>query len=440
MGCVLSESRLSHLRSQAARAINGCPAGSSSALRLVFCRDMTTDPGLFQLWSLICDLRKIGSKQIELIEQWGVYVRGFDGKYRPGPFSSLLQLCTRSGWQVDPPVLVSAAGFRVDLFRAPKKLVRKLIEQDWANMAVRQHMHRKTMGSLDSVDLELVHLDEDRLTALEYARVKALQMGSYIASAQHALHDATKTGECTACGVPDTVEHKVRFCGKFQSCRVGCEATLARWDDLPDCLTHHLLTPQNPWINQLYGLLMRIDRPFPKAVEVGSFDTWTDIFTDGAKLFHGSLSLAARAVVDATAGHVLEASPLTGILQTVPRAELEAALFAVRWGAANKRCTQIWSDSKYVCDGFQLLLKDAKVEWGLRMLTCGSKSSWQFSGFLLVAWELLTCHLILILRSARTILSCGSRAGMTLRTGRQTLPIDPEAKNWSQFTGSIRAR
>ena len=360
-GCVLSESRLSHLRAQAVRAIGGDRAGSSSALRLVFGRDMTGDPGLYQLWHLVCDLRRIAAKQGALIEQWGAYVQAFDGKYRPGPFSSLLQLCTRIGWHVAPPFLVSAAGFRVDLFRAPKRLIRKLIEQDWANMVVCQHRHRKTMHSLDSVDLGIVHLDGDKLTALEYARVKALQTGCYIASAQHALYDVTKTGECTACRVPDTVEHKVRFCGKFQGCRPGCEATLAAWQDLPHALTHHLLMPQNPWVNVLFGQFSRISRPVPQSVVVGSFSAWVDLFTDGTCLFQGDFALAAWAVVDATKGQALEAQPLAGMLQTVPRAELEAALFAARWGEVNKQCTHIWTDSKYVCDGFQSLLSGLEL-------------------------------------------------------------------------------
>ena len=356
-GCMLSESRLSSLRAKAVGALDLQAAGSSSALRLVLAQDMTCDPGFYQFWHLISDLRRIGLKQPELPECWAKFTSLFQGQSLPGPFSTLLQLCTRTGGSVCPPFLQTTHGLRLELFRAPKGFMRKLMEQEWVNMVARQHPHRQTMQELSSLDLSLAHLDAGRLNPVEKARVNALQSGCYIVDAQHCKYDTTKTGQCSLCGVPDTVEHSVKDCPRFLESRRGSERTLTEWSELPKSLTHHLLVSQNPWVSSLLYELESIPKSVPEAVIDGGFGEWHDIFTDGTRWFQGVFALAAWAVVNATVGQILEASPLKGGYQTVPRAELEAALFAVRWGLYNRLCVSLWTDSTYVSEGMQAILR-----------------------------------------------------------------------------------
>ena len=58
-GCVMSEARLGALRAKATQAIGIRPAGASSSLRLILAQDMCADPGFYQLWHLVNDLRMI---------------------------------------------------------------------------------------------------------------------------------------------------------------------------------------------------------------------------------------------------------------------------------------------------------------------------------------------------------------------------------------------
>ena len=379
-GCMLSESRLSGLRAKAVSALELNLAGASSALRLALAQDMTCDPGFYQFWHLISDLRRIGLKQPTLPESWAKFSELSQGQPLPGPFSTLLQLCTRTGGSICPPFLQTTKGLRLDLFRAPKRFMKKLMEQEWINMVARQHSHRQTMQELTSLDLELAHLDAGKLSSVERSRVSALQSGCYIVDAQHCKYDSTKTGKCSLCGVLETVEHKIKDCPRYQDCRHGSEGTLAEWSELPKSLTHHLLVPQNPWVSELLQALQDIPKRVPEVVVDGDFSEWHDLFTDGTKLFQGPLSLAAWAVVNATVGQVLEASPLSGGYQTVPRAELEAALYAVRWGLSNRLCTSLWTDSMYVSDGVQAILRgdepDADSEnWDLWESMCMARGS-----------------------------------------------------------------
>ena len=359
----MGEARLGTLRAKATQAIGIQPAGASSSLRLTLSPDMCADPGFYQLWHLVNDLRRLGKKQPDLVGQWASFVSHFSGRYFPGPFSSLLQLCTKMGWWIEPPFLVNARGIRVDLFRAPKGLLRKLLEQGWANLVAGQHRHRKSMTALQGLDLVLAHLDDNRLQAVELARVRALQSGSNIANAQHCRYDLTKDEICAVCGVSDTVQHKVRFCAKYTDCRHGSSDVLDRWDDLPDCLTHHLLAPENPFATELQLHFTAIPTQIPGQDFDDGFEHWRDLFTDGTRLFEGDLAVAAWSVVDATANQVVAAHELAGLPQTVPRAELAAALFAVQWGAVNRIRTRLWTDSTYVADGINELLQG--VDLGL---------------------------------------------------------------------------
>ena len=56
-----------------------------------------------------------------------------------------------------------------------------------------------------------------------------------------------------------------------------------------------------------------------------------------------------------TSGLVCGTGPLPGLAQTVPRAELRAALFAMQWALLNRVCLALWSDSAYVVDGVHQL-------------------------------------------------------------------------------------
>ena len=325
--CVLSDARVTSLRASATKALRIHPAGSSSSLRLVLSPDMRADPGFFQFWTLLCDLRRICRKQPSFLESWISFVRDYNGRASTGPFSSLLRLCSRLGWHVEPPFLSTSEGIRFDLLKAPSGLLRLLAEQSWGNFVVRQHRHRQTMRDLASIDLDLLRLDAKQISACDTARVQVLQSGASIANAQHAKYDHTKHAVCPVCDEPDTVEHKIRFCRKFTSCRQGYQGVLEQWDELPKCLSHHLLVPLNPFVHELAERLESLQPP--QAFEVGNwhFQCWHDLFTDGTLMLSGRLSLVAWAVVSATAGRTIEAGPLPGVWQTVPRAELQAALF-----------------------------------------------------------------------------------------------------------------
>ena len=186
---------------------------------------------------------------------------------------------------MQPPLLFTADGVGVDLFRVPKGLLRKLAETAWAQLITRQHRHRHTMTDLQGLNLDVIRCGLKRLTFTEQARLHALQSGARISNAQHSKYDTGKSATCSCCGVLDTVEHKIRFCRLYEACRHGHEEVLSRWDALPVCLTHHLLPPANPHLRALYHEIDMIRHPLPEKVGHWELSSWHDLFTDGTRLF-----------------------------------------------------------------------------------------------------------------------------------------------------------
>ena len=88
--------------------------------------------------------------------------------------------------------------------------------------------------------------------------------------------------------------------------------------------------------------------------------THYDLFTDGScqwpKDHHRSL--ASWAVVLATHNACLSAGPVCGLIQSINRAELTAALSALTWTYRYSVRVTLWTDSAYVAQGISRLLVD----------------------------------------------------------------------------------
>ena len=129
-------------------------------------------------------------------------------------------------------------------------------------------------------------------------------------------------------------------------------------------MTHHLLPPSCPLFlefrQDLAGLPMPLSfRPVPFHP-----DGMQHLFTDGSGFCSGfpDLGLAAWSVVHAGSGQVIDAGPLPGLLQTVPRAELLAVIRATEWSLFHRVKAAIWCDALHVVQGMQALQSGETVK------------------------------------------------------------------------------
>ena len=357
--CPLAAAQVHSLRCSATQALKICPAGCSSLLRLSIHECLEVDPGFYQLRVVIRDLRRMCAKHPCVLQQWQMFMSSFMGQLLHGPFSKLLSVLNEVGWcLLQPPVVQDTCGRRHDLLSTPTSLLKRLLEQAWLDHVANQHKHRKQMCDLDGLDRPLLRHLEKGLGPLRLAQLNALRSGAFIFDAAHSKYDLTVTGLCPTCHVEDTPEHRICHCPCFADARAGVEWVCSQWPALPKCTTHHLLPIASPATRDLHRLLA--DAPDLS----GNFSSSTKspgvqhIFTDGSCFLAEipELALASWGAINASTGLLLSCGPVPGLAQTVPRAELWAAISALKWGLWVRAAIIVWADSAYVVKGIRAIM------------------------------------------------------------------------------------
>ena len=365
--CSLGNAQVDSLRTAAVRALNARLSGSSPMLRLSLSHRMDADPGFYMLWSSFREFRRVLRSQPGMLQDWRAFCRLFDGRTFQGPFSLLWQHFQTLRWEIlEAPVVVDHEGFCHDFGSAPLSLLRLRAEHAWLQHVARQHQHRRTMCDLIGIEPSLARLDAQKLPPRDAARVAALHSGAFILPYQHARFDATKPRTCGLCGMLDDHRHRVCQCPRFAAARAEHPITTEQWDELPMCLTHHLLPPRDP-------LMLEFRRHLCQVVDVTG-EHWPTppalgrqhLFTDGTCTQDASeVNFAAWSVVNATSGTVVSAGPLPGLLQTTPRAELTAMLSALQSATSISCPVILWIDALHAAQGIHRLLEHQDASWAI---------------------------------------------------------------------------
>ena len=282
----------------------------------------------------------------------------FDGRMLHGPFSKLLSLFGTIGWQVGVvPWVMDHEGLWHDILSCPAGLLHRLLSHAWLWHVSRMYQHRKTMQDLQGIDPALLVEDTKALSPLDSSRLGSVRAGAFLFGAQHCKYDLTQDGLCEACGVPDTVQHRVCHCPCYTASRGDHAWVCEHWDRLPLALTHHLLPPANPHLPGLRRLLHDLDDSTGCFHCAPSAHAMQHLFTDGACSFIATpdFALAAWGVVHAGSEQPVACGLVPGILQTAPRAELSAAIAALRWTWRYQVPVCIWIDAQHVVDGLHKL-------------------------------------------------------------------------------------
>ena len=228
-GCPIADSHINKLRATATRALRLCPSGASPMLRLSTDRNLELDPGFYQLWAVLTLFRRLGRKQPDFFLRWTSYMLSFDGHLRHGPFAKVLHVTNQVGWRITrPPFFVDRHGFEHDLQAIPTSALRLLAEGAWLWHVSRCHVHRGTMHELAGIDLDVLRADH-HLPAPTLARQAALRSGAHMFTAAHARFDSSLSGLCEVCRVPDTPEHRVCHCPRYQTARSRFPWLSGRW-------------------------------------------------------------------------------------------------------------------------------------------------------------------------------------------------------------------
>eukprot|EP00435_Cladocopium_sp_Y103_P074403 s90_g48.t1 len=356
LSCVQADHHIQKLRTNAVKYTGSQLAGSNAMLRLSLSAPMTADPGFYQLKRAIFDFRRLCLKCPDLLMYWRCFMARFDGTVLDGPFSKLISLLNSVGWTIlDPPLVQDHDGFTFDLFQLPRGGLDSLLQDAWFQHIATRTNH-KSMRDLCGLDVALTLLDHNKQTAIDVARIRALQSGAFVSSWQHAKYDTTKQPVCQFCLQPDTQMHWLK-CPRFAAQRTDCGDLLSWIDRAPSCLAHHLLAPRSPFVLPLKRYFMDLpdlSNCFHSTPRTGETN---HVFTDGS-FFKGivpNLDRAAWAVINASTQQAISYGVVPGLFQSIGRAELWAVISAIEWAVMHSATLIIWTDSASTCSRAQAL-------------------------------------------------------------------------------------
>ena len=272
-------------------------------------------------------------------------MRCYSRTLKPRPFSQLLNCLQLLGWSVvDPPWIRDHEGRTWNLLTVSIKMLSLTLRDAWLQY-VASVTSRNTMDGLVALDGTLTCLDYAKLSGQDRARLSALQCGAFISSAEHSHYDTEKSENCSLCLCADDRAHWL-VCPRF----AGYREAISNWDAnnaaLPACVARQLLIPRLHeavlWRSHLWQIKDETDFCLFKRPP-----TMNQLFVDGSCVSHsfGELNFAAWALVSATTGAILVSSHLSGIVQTIDRAELTALVCATQWTAHHQVDACVWSDS-----------------------------------------------------------------------------------------------
>ena len=362
-GSLFADSHVQALRIKAVKELGLQRAGLNPALRLSLASPPTADPGYYQLKQVVQNFRRILYKCPDLQVQWKMFMNHFDGRLLSGPFSKILALFGTIGWEMlEPPWFRDHDGLHCNLLQLDQGTLDMLLYEAWLQWLAKQVSHRKSMKDLRGLDPYLTRLDHHRLVPKDFARVMALQSGSFITTPQQAKFDKTKDPLCSVCAVPDTLEHWFT-CDALAELRTDDPSIFSLPVRLPDCAIHHLLVPRSPWTQRIKHHFHNL--PIQEDCFLSSPSEGVQhIFTDGS-CFTGAtpmLSSAAWAAINASTGAPIVAGHQRGMRQSIGRAEITAVLAALKWANYFEAAIFMWSDSRYVVNRVQDLLRGTVVE------------------------------------------------------------------------------
>ncbi len=367
-GSFLGRKHWESLRSDFLKSMDLAKAGVSPPVQFLL-EGWTLDPQAFAVLATLRDFRDFGSTDRHLHTLWEA-AQGFIEL----PFGSVSSILTSRietlGWRwIGEGIIQDAIGVcDVAHCRMTELLFRAQL--GWQQWVAGHVAHRVSFQQFAKVDVSTTLGHVATLSPLEQATIRSYLNGMTFTNAQACFWTASGSNQCAACGASDSVHHRLYDCPFSEQCRSEiANDVLQVVDHLPAVLTLHGWSLQAPlhtvWLTYLVSI--------PDAVvEQGVFEDeqFIDLFTDGSCCHAQPCAMAAWAVVQAGAPcvnaqpdsfSIVASGHVPGCIQSAHRAELVAALNALKFARAFPGIVRLWSDCESLITKFRLYVQGGKV-------------------------------------------------------------------------------
>ena len=350
----IGSAHVDKLRSLTMKAIKWDKAGASPIASMMLVGDLLIDPGFFQFWTVLRNLRGHLRKSLALQAWWAQFFSRFEGRLLPGPFSKLVQQLHMVHWQIDAELNVwITETICLPFLSTPLSTWQRLAKHAWLQYLAGRLCCRADFEGLVGVSELCLKQGEGE----HWQWMRTIRNGTFYTEDLLCKFDFSRNGNCRLCGSPDSIEHRACHCPYTADIRVGFQGWINKWNQLPRATREHGMCSQNPWLMEYWEALHVIDD------STGVFYLHREnsqvryFFLDGtcATPEDPDIALAGWACIDADSHHVVSGGLLPGIVQNINRAELTALISAVKWYHVHGGPVVVWSDSSYVVDGFRQL-------------------------------------------------------------------------------------
>eukprot|EP00438_Fugacium_kawagutii_P031486 Skav235040 [mRNA] locus=scaffold287:261784:267003:- [translate_table: standard] len=275
----------------------------------------------------------------------------------PGPCAVLLQRLHSIAWAWHGEGWVTDHdGIQLNLHDSPIQLLKQRLQQAWqAMVATELSTTRSSFAGLQHVDPSFTMEDFEDYSLEDQALLRVVLNGSFYTRDNLVHSGKVETKQCPWCPCIDSVAHRHWSCPFMSEVWGSVETGLAdRVQSMEACTSMHGWFPQltgtKQWLRSLAALP---DRTWEWEVH-SHLPHVLHLFTDGSAMYPSQprIRLASWAFVVANL-ETDEFLPVArglvhGVLQTVLRGEILAALSALRFIIAKDRDGVLWADNALV--------------------------------------------------------------------------------------------
>eukprot|EP00435_Cladocopium_sp_Y103_P008923 s91_g2.t1 len=341
------------LRTLATKALNLHQMGSTPALQLSCLSNPFCDPEFYCVHATIMSFRDFATPDLAEYTLRRILETG---QTTPGPCKSFLLAIHKLGWRWHrSDWCVDQDQLPIHVLGCPKTELTERIMAAWQQRVFSQvAMERSTMGGLYHMDAKLTRQLFAKQPLEHQGLLRCALNGTQYT--QDALFYAGKVESpaCKFCGQSDSLEHRYAHCPFFEDIRKQFpEAAMP--PDVSAATACHGWIPKASHLNEFRRQLLNVEDTtaqfFPPS-SVSPALQYLDIFIDGSCVRpHDSTTRVATwgtVLWDGTRFCSLSCGGVQGLRQTSLRAEICAAISALKFLALQETPGRLWVDNKQV--------------------------------------------------------------------------------------------
>lgn len=258
------------------------------------------------------------------------------------------------GWHWERNTFIDQDGLPINVWECPIQELKMRLQQAWQTRCLHLLSERKTFGGMQTMSPTLT-MRVQPADAGERGLLHSSLNGTFF-TADHAVHlDETADNKCPFCSQPDSQTHRQWECPELESARTLTTEMRQRILSQPPATFNHGWVPAPTSLPLFQQMLQNVPDQTREHTLPLIIPHTLDFFTDGSCMDAGdALSrIAGWGTViftpDAQEEFFTVSSGLvSGLLQTVNRAELTAAISALALAHRLQRPFRIWVDSAVV--------------------------------------------------------------------------------------------